>query len=484
VHDLVITGGRVVDPASGTDAPLDLAVDGGSITALGPGPTGRTVLDASGCLVLPGFVDLHSHAQSLDGQRMQALDGVTTALDLEAGAYGVARAYADAAAEGRHLHHGFSASWASVRMQVLAGVVPDGRVETLVGQLGNAAFQREATRREEDALVAGIEAELAEGGLGVGVIVGYSPGCHPREYVRVAALAAAANVPAFTHARDLVDFTPDTRIDGAEEIVRAAAETGAHMHYCHVNSTSLHAVDRVHALVAAARREGSVVTTEAYPYGAGMTGIGAAFLAPDRLAERGLAPASIVVAATGERVAGAARLTELRAHDPTALVVVHFLDEDVPADADVLRRALLFEDTCVASDAMPLSWNGPAQPGAWPLPPEALNHPRSAGTFARAYDLLVRRGPLGVAEFVRRAAVLPAQVVADATGGAVRKGSLATGADADVVVLDPATYRDRATYDASNLPSTGVRHLVVAGTPVVRDGAVLLDSRPGRAVRR
>ena len=114
----------------------------------------------------------------------------------------------------------------------------------------------------------------------------------------------------FTHARDLIELVPDTLADGAEEIVRAAGETGAHMHYCHVNSTSHRHINRVLALVGRAQAAGSRVTTEAYPYGSGMTGIGAAFLAPERLGERGLSPSSLTYAPTGERVASEARLSD------------------------------------------------------------------------------------------------------------------------------------------------------------------------------
>ena len=98
---VVIRGGRVVDPAQGIDTPRDVAIEDGVVAAVGTNLRGRAVLPAEGCVVAPGFIDLHSHAQSAGGHRLQAFDGVTTTLELEAGAIPVAQAYARAAAEGR-----------------------------------------------------------------------------------------------------------------------------------------------------------------------------------------------------------------------------------------------------------------------------------------------------------------------------------------------------------------------------------------------
>jgi cytosine/adenosine deaminase-related metal-dependent hydrolase len=482
-HAMVIRGGRVIDPAQGLDAVSDVGIQDGRVTAVGSGLRGRVVLDASGCVVAPGFVDLHSHAQSVGGHRLQAFDGVTTTLELEAGAVPVAAAYAQATVEGRPLNYGYSVSWAAARIEVLTGHRGDGKATTMLSRFADPGWQREASAAEEDRILGLLEDELAAGGLGIGVLIGYAPGTSPAEYLRVARLAATTGVPTYTHVRDLVDFAPNARMDGAEELVRAA-ETGAHMHYCHVNSTSLRHVDRVLGLVDRVRRAGSVVTTEAYPYGAGSTAIGAAFLSPERLPERGLRPTDLVYAPRNERVRDVEHLRHLRAIDPGGLCIVHFLDEKNPADAAVMRASLIHEDTMVASDAMPLTWMGPAADRTWPLPPAALTHPRTAGTFARSYRRLVVEGGASVAEFIRRASVLPAALLGAAAGGTVRKGTLAVGADADVVVFDPATFVDRATYEASTQPSAGVRHLVVAGEPLIQGGTLVLGARPGRPVRR
>ncbi len=485
MHDLVLRGGRVVDPACGVDVVADVAVDSGRISAVATGPLdGAVVLDATGHVVAPGFIDLHSHVHGIAGMRLQAFDGVTTAVDLEAGTAPVSTTYAEAAAAGRPLHYGFSASWAALRMQVLGGWPATGRFVDGLTHLGEPAWQRAATPLERDTLLGLLDDELGAGALGVGVIVGYAPGTDPDEYLRVARVAARAGRPVYTHTRDLIEITPDIAIDGAAEVMRAAAETGAHMHFCHVNSTSTRYVDRVLRLVERCRAEGGTVTTEAYPYGAGMTGIGAAFLAPELLSARGLTPQSLTYVPTGERVADASRLVALRASDPGGLAIVDFLDEDDPADLETLLRPLAFAGACIASDAMPLTWLGvPPVDSAWPLPPAAVTHPRTAGTFARSYRRLVReRSALDVAEFVRRASVLPAEVLAVAAPGCV-KGTLRVGADADIVVFDPLIYTDQATYAESTRPSTGVRHLLVAGTPVIAEAALDMDALPGRPVR-
>ncbi|WP_219465359.1 amidohydrolase family protein, partial [Nonomuraea rhizosphaerae] len=124
-------------------------------------------------------------------------------------------------------------------------------------------------------------------------------------------------------------------------------------------------------------------------------------------------------------------------------------------------------------------------PLAWPLPPAAVTHPRTAGTFSRVLRRHVREtGRLTLLDAVARCSLLPARVLEEAVPAMRRKGRVQPGCDADLVVFDPETVTDRATYARSTTPSAGYEHVLVGGSFVVRSGELVLDALPGRAVRR
>jgi hypothetical protein len=258
------------------------------------------------------------------------------------------------------------------------------------------------------------------------------------------------------------------------------------MHFCHINSTSRRHVERVLGLVDDYRRRGARVTTEAYPYGSGATAIGAAFLEPDLLSRWEMTPSSIVYLPTGERLNDAARLRELRAQDPGGLAVFEVLDEHDPRDRALMAASMLHDDTVVATDAMPIYHSGEVFAGEriWPLPEDAMTHPRAAGTFARTLRRYVREtGSMELVEAIRRSATLPALLLEPFAAAMRHKGRLQIGADADIIAFDPERVTDQATYQHSCRTSTGFRHVVVNGVPVIEDGVLDVSAMPGRPIR-
>lgn len=486
-HDLVFRGARTIDPETGLDAVCDVAISGATIAAVAVGGdaqlVGRVDLDATGLVLAPGFIDLHSHCRDNASRALQVCDGVTTALELEGGEIDVASAYLQAAADGSPNHYGYSASWAVVRMAT-CGLDVRASADPFMEHIGASGWHRALTRDETQEMLDGLRREVADGALGIGVLLGYCQEASAGEYLAVAGLAAEQGMPTFTHVREL--SRPDSGVFGASEVVTAALTTGAHMHVCHVNSTSTRNIDQVNEVVARGREQGLKVTTEAYPYGAGCTGIGAEFLAPEALSYQGLETSDIRYLPTGERVSSVERLKQLRSTDPGGIAVIDFLRESDPEDLGFLMRAFLTSDTAVASDAMPLV----PPPGltaheiAWPVPPGVLTHPRTSGTFCRILRWYVRELRLvDLAEAVRRCTLVPAEILQDVAPVMKRKGRIQVGADADLVVFDPDTVSDRATYDEPTLTSTGMRYVVVAGEMVLRDGVLDPDARPGQPVR-
>ncbi|GAA0592568.1 amidohydrolase family protein [Kribbella sandramycini] len=478
--DVALVGGRVIDPETGLDDIRTVAFTGGEISHVTTEfVAARKVIDATGLVVAPGFIDLHSHAQSLLGARLQALDGVTTALDLEAGRWPVGPAIRAAEDQGRPINFGFSAGWAHARATIAGGEKfgPDVVLPAAPG------WDQPWSDRQVTDVLELLAEELAAGAIGIGVLLGYAPGVTRAEYLNIARLATEFNVGTFTHARYLSGAEPGSSLEGVLEVIAASAATGAPMHLCHLNSTSGRQAPEVATAVTTAAAQGLHVTGEAYPYGSGATEIGAAFLSPENLPRLGIDHSAVHLLTAGRPVRDRDEYAELRATRPDTDVIVAFLDEADPDDQATLLGTLLLPDTAIASDAFtPFLDAAPVTADLWPSPPGAVTHPRSAGCFAKVFRWLVRDlGALTLPDAVRRCTLVPAQVLAASAPQARRKGRVQTGCDADLVVFDPARFGDVATYEEL-AASRGMVHVFVDGVPVVRDGELQLEARPGRAI--
>lgn len=484
-YDIVIAGGRVIDPQTKLDDVRNVGIREGRIAAITASAlTGKRMLDAKGLVVAPGFIDLHSHGQNLVADRMHAFDGVTTALELESGILPIGEWYADQAKTGRTLNYGASAAWTFARIQEFEGLTPRPNIVWFQQAFSRHRWVQEpATPEQRTNIVRAIEQGLKEGGLGIGINAGYAPAGGFKELLEVHKLAARYQVPTFTHISCNNVNDPGSSLECVGELIALATAAGSHAHMCHLNSSSQKDITAAADMIRKAQTRGIGITTEAYPYGAASTAIGAAPISPEGLHAMDSAPTALEY--NGRRL-DQATYSALRAKDPGAAIVWHFLD--LPKDQNFLDQSVLFPGAAIASDSMP--WTDRAtgillETDAWPLPASAFAHPRSAGTFARFLAQWVReRKLISLSDAIRKSTLVPAQILEPSMPQMRTKGRMQEGMDADVVVFDADTIQDRATYTEPAQPSVGMKYVLVNGVPVVSDGELVRDARPGKPVRR
>jgi dihydroorotase len=270
------------------------------------------------------------------------------------------------------------------------------------------------------------------------------------EIERMFRVAAAGGASGHIHMRG--------GLAGLRETIAAAKSAGTSLHIVHVNSSADTEIEGFLAAIKAARDAGQDVTTEAYPYGAGMTEIQSALFDdwatwPD---ERfGLHQ----LVSTGERLT---RDTFGKARTAGGTVIIHGRSEAQT------RAAIVSPLSMIASDGFIENGKG---------------HPRTSGTFAKVLGRYVRdEGAVTLMDALRRMTLEPARRLERRTPAMRTKGRIRIGADADLTIFDPATVIDRATYEDSTLPSLGIPYVIVGGQPVV-DGGQATSARPGRGIR-
>jgi N-acyl-D-aspartate/D-glutamate deacylase len=450
-YDLVVQGGRVLDPETGLDGICNVAISGNKIARISAEPIhAKRSINAAGLIVAPGFIDLHQHGQDLDSGRVKAFDGVTTALEMEIGVPDVSEFLKRK--QGRSLiHYGTSASHPAARALAFGTAIAEGGIVPKAG----VATDQPATPAQIRQITDRLRKELSAGGLGIGMGIQYTPGATRLEVIQMFRLAAETRVPVFTHVRSAGRVEPGSSIEAVSEVIGAAAVTGASLHIVHINSSCLQDAWECLAMVGGARARGIDVTTEAYPYTAGMTDITSALFNPGWREKFGIDYAALLLPDTGERLTKQ-RFEELHASPQPRLVVMFSNTQEM------LDRVIPNSLVMIASDGL-------------------KGHPRNAGTYSRVLAQYVReRGTLTLMAAIRKMTLMPAERLERSTPAARLKGRLQEGADADVVVFDLQTITDRATYQSPMEPSTGVRYLIVGGALLIDQGKLVPDIFPGR----
>jgi len=460
--DVVLEGGRVMDPETGLDAVRNVGIRDGKIARISAGPlSGRRVVHAAGLVVAPGFIDLHQHGQELASQRVKAFDGVTTALEMEIGMPDVSQFLASK--QGHSLiHYGSTASHVAARAAAFGDPLttpttgPRAGIPEILPKSGLATNQP-ATDEQIKSIEQRLRSELDAGALGIGMGIQYTPGATRLEVIDMFRVAAARHVPVYTHMRSVGRVEPGSAVESVSEVIGAAAITGAPLHIVHINSSCLHQSMECLSLIEGARARGLDVTTEAYPYIAGMTGVNSALFNPGWQEKLGISYSDLVVPETGEHLTKE-RFDELHNSSRSQWVLVFANTQEI-VDA-VIPHPLVM----IASDG-------------------AEGHPRNAGTYSRVLAHYVReKKTLTLMEALRKMTLMPAQMLERSTPAARQKGRLQEGADADITVFDPQTISDQSTFQKPMQPSVGVKYLLVSGTLLIDDGKIVPDVYPGRAL--
>jgi dihydroorotase len=446
-YDLVIVNGRVLDPASRTDAIRHIGISGHQIAAVSATPlVGKTTIDARGLVVAPGFIDLHSHGQTDENYRFKARDGVTTALEMEVGANPVSDWYA--AREGKSLvNYGATSGHIPARIAVMHDT---GTFLPRDNAVKNVALLEQ--RKETLDLV---RKGLDEGGLGIGLGIAYMPLTSREEILDLFQLAANRKVPVFVHMRNAGPIEPGV-VDALQEVISNAATTGASLHIVHITSMAFRQTPLALQMIAGARMRGLDVTTEAYSYTAGMTNLETAIFDPGWQERLGIGFGDLQWVATGERL-NAGTFEKYRQQGGP--VILHSIPEEM------VKLVMADPTVMIASDGWIDNGKG---------------HPRGAGCFARVLGHYVREEKaLTLMDAVRKMSLLPAERI-----GLKTKGRIVVGADADLVVFDAAHVTDRATYEKPDQYSDGIPYVVVNGVIVVDKGKLADGVFPGQPVRK
>jgi N-acyl-D-aspartate/D-glutamate deacylase len=452
-YDVVIANGRVMDPESGLDAVRNVGIRGGKIATISAELLqGKQTIDAKGLVVAPGFIDLHEHGQEPRNYEFQAHDGVTTSLELEAGTADVDQWYARR--EGKSLiNFGVSVGHIPVRMKVMK----DAGTFLPVGD----AAHRQATPAELQQIDDDIDKGLRRGALAVGMGINYTAAATHDEIVEVFWLAAKHGASVHVHLRHAGLQEPTTGLVGIEEVIAAAAATGAPLHVVHITSMGLKNTPRLIAMVKGARERGLDVTTECYPYTAGSTQLESAIFDPGWQERQGITYKDIQWTKTGERLT-AESFDKYRKEGGTVVIF------SIPNEA--ARTAVADPTIIIASDGMPLTG--------------AKIHPRGQATFSRVLGHYVREEKaLDLMTALRKMTLMPAQRLEKRAPIFKNKGRIRLGADADITVFDANRVIDRATYEEPLRYSEGIQFVFVSGLAVVKNGQLVDGVFPGQAAR-
>lgn len=450
-YTLCINNGRVIDPESGTARLASVGVREGRIAAVSDVPLhADTELDAAGHVVCPGFIDVHGHVDGVTTYPdhracayLSLLQGVTTMVSGNCGlSVTDAAAFFDRTDAGYPFHHA----------ELIGG-------STLRKMVGACNIYAPVTPEQLRHMCCIARQQLCRGAAGLSFGMGYTPGTTVEAAAELAKVAAEFGrvVSIDTRMRD------DWDLDSLRDAIEVARRSGARLIVSHlVYQYGEHLMAQALELLDEARAQGVDVWADSGLYVDWATSVGSeCFRESYIFSHENILPNLLVATGqyTGRRLDEALYRTMRTLHPNETVICKTGAEASIP---------MAFTRDYI----MPSSDTAPYEPGQ--------GHPQIAGSFAGFFRLARETGAPELVEAVRRATLLPAQVM-----GFARKGRMAVGADADLVVFDPQIIRDNAAYvdkGAPDAPPDGIDYVLVSGRVAVR-GHEVVDDGCGRALR-
>lgn len=463
IYDVVLKGGRVIDPETKLDAIKNVGILNNRIAQISSEPLqGKEIIDVSGLVVSPGFIDLHIHGRSNVEQEYQLHDGVTTALELEWGIEYLKEWYETRKSKAL-INYGASVCWPFERFKAI-DKYKDGvsklyqrsiKGESTIEGMTNTILPASAeplTEQEMSKTLSNIKSSLAEGGIGIGVPIGYLPKTNPTEMYRVYQLAGELNALVFSHVRE-------PNIISIQEVIADAILTNAPLHIVHINSMSLGQIQLSLDMIQSAKNKGFDITTELYPYTAGSTLLQSAIFNDGWQDKMAISYGDLQWVATGERLT---KETFESYRKTGGVAIIHSMKPEW------IKTGIAAPGVIIASDGMPYA---------------PLAHPRTAGTFSRVLGKYVREEKvIDLVTAIEKMTFLPAKRLEGIAPIMRYKGRIQIGADADITIFNPNTVIDKATFDKGLAFSEGIEYVMVNGVFVLKNVKTVENVFPGQPV--